>query len=70
MFCPADKTHLEVFATELKGLYVDLLCSGRKTFRVRCWHHSKKKSETIGNVLEMSVNKAREYSLQRIAICQ
>lgn len=68
MFCPTDKTHFEVFDTEVKGLYVDLLCSGRKTFRVRYWHHSKKKLETIGNALEMSVNKAREYALHCIAI--
>ncbi len=68
MVCPADKTHLEVFDTEVKGLYVDLLCSGRKTFRVRYWHHSKKKLETIGNALEMRVHTARELALQCIAI--
>ena len=68
MVCPADKTHLEVFDTEVKGLYVDLLRSGRKTFRVRYWHHSKKKLETIGNALEMRVHTARELALQCIAI--
>ena len=68
MVCPADKTHLEVFDTEVKGLYVDLLRGGRKTFRVRYWHHSKKKLETIGNALEMRVQTAREFALQCIAI--
>ena len=33
--CPPDRSHIEVFDPALKGFYVDVLASGRKSFRLR-----------------------------------
>jgi integrase len=64
--CPAGRTHLEVFDTEVKGFYVDLLCSGRKTYRVRYWLDAKKRLESIGDAKQLSVQEARNLALQTI----
>lgn len=64
--CPSNRTHLEVFDTEVKGFYVDLLCSGRKTYRVRYWLDSKKCLESIGDAKQMCLNEARAMALQTI----
>lgn len=64
--CPAGRTHLEVFDTEVRGFYVDLLCSGRKTYRVRYWLDAKKRLESIGDAKELSVQEARNLALQTI----
>lgn len=64
--CPADRTHLEVFDTEVKGFYVDLLCSGRKTYRVRYWLDSKKRLESIGDANNLTITEARTLAIQTI----
>ena len=42
LICPPEKKHLEVFDEVLKGFYVDVLPSGRITYRIRYWQNSKK----------------------------
>ena len=42
LVCPPEKKHLEVFDEVLKGFYVDVLPSGRITYRIRYWQNSKK----------------------------
>ena len=64
--CPAGRTHLEVFDTEVKGFYLDLLCSGRKTYRVRYWLDAKKRLESIGDAKQLSLQEARTLALQKI----
>jgi hypothetical protein len=64
--CPAGRTHLEVFDTEVKGFYIDLLCSGRKTYRVRYWLDAKKRLESIGDAKQLSLQEARTLALQKI----
>jgi integrase len=64
--CPAGLTHLEVFDTEVKGFYLDLLCSGRKTYRVRYWLDAKKRLESIGDARLLSVQEARTLAIQTI----
>lgn len=64
--CPAGRTHLEVFDTEVRGFYVDLLCSGRKTYRVRYWLDAKKRLESIGDAKQLSVQEARTLAVQTI----
>lgn len=65
--CPEGKTHFEVFDTDVKGLFLDLLCSGRKTYRVRYWLSSKKRLETIGDAKHLDVAMARKLALHCIA---
>lgn len=64
--CPGGRTHLEVFDTEVKGFYVDLLCSGRKTYRVRYWLDSKKRLKSIGDANQLSLAEARTLAIQTI----
>lgn len=66
MSCPSGRTHLEVFDTEVKGFYLDLLCSGRKTYRVRYWLEGKKRLESIGDAKLITVHEARTVALQAI----
>jgi site-specific recombinase XerD len=64
--CPSGRKHLEVFDTEVKGFYLDLLCSGRKSYRVRYWLDGKKRLESIGDAKLMTVHQARTMALQAI----
>jgi integrase len=64
--CPSGCKHLEVFDTEVKGFYVDLLTSGRKTYRVRYWLDGKKRLESIGDAKQLRVQEARAMALQTI----
>jgi integrase len=66
--CPEGKTHFEVFDEEVKGFYVDLLCSGRKTYRVRYWSNAKKRLETIGDAKQIDLTVARKLAVHLIAL--
>jgi len=59
LVCPPEKKHLEVFDEVLKGFYVDVLPSGRMTYRIRYWKNSKKCLQSIGNARTMTVQEAR-----------
>jgi len=63
LVCPPDKKHLEVFDEILKGFYVDVLPSGRMTYRIRYWQNSKKCLQSIGNARSMPVDEARNLAL-------
>jgi len=63
LICPPDKKHLEVFDEILKGFYVDVLPSGRMTYRIRYWQNSKKCLQSIGNARSMPVDEARNLAL-------
>ena len=63
LICPPDKKHLEVFDEILKGFYVDVLPSGRMTYRIRYWQDSKKCLQSIGNANSMPVDVARNLAL-------
>lgn len=47
--CPPNKSHLEVFDSELRGFYVDVLASGRKSFRLRYRFEKKLRIVTLGD---------------------
>ena len=66
--CPVGKTHFEVFDQKVKGFYLDLLSSGRKSFRVRYWSNAKKRLETIGDASQIDVETARKVATHLIAI--
>lgn len=57
--CPADRAHIEVFDPELRGFYVDVLASGRKSFRVRYRFDKKLRVVTLGDASLMSLDEAR-----------
>ena len=62
LICPPEKKHLEVFDQLLKGFYVDVLPSGRMTYRIRYWQNSKKCLQSIGNARTMTVQEARSLA--------
>lgn len=51
---------MEVFDPVLKGFYIDLLASGRKSFRLRYRFNKKLRVVTLGDVAEMSLDDARQ----------
>ena len=63
LVCPPEKKHLEVFDEVLKGFYVDVLPSGRITYRIRYWKNSKKCLQSIGNARTMPVQEARNLAM-------
>lgn len=61
--CPNDKSHLEVFDSELRGFYVDVLASGRKSFRFRYRFEKKLRVVTLGDSRILKTVEAREMAL-------
>lgn len=61
--CPSDKPHQEFFDSDLKGFYVDVQGSGRKSFRVRYRIEKKLRIVTIGDAALISSNEARKLAL-------
>ena len=58
--CPPDRAHIEVFDPALKGFYVDVLASGRKSFRLRYRFNKKLRVVTLGDAATMSLDDARQ----------
>jgi site-specific recombinase XerD len=63
LICPPEKKHHEVFDEIIKGFYVDVLPSGRMTYRIRYWQNSKKCLQSIGNARTMQVQDARNLAI-------
>ena len=61
--CPSDKQHQEFFDSDLKGFYVDVQGSGRKSFRVRYRVEKKLRITTIGDAALISSDEARKQAL-------
>ena len=57
--CPDHATHMEVFDSSIKGFYIDLLRSGRKSFRLRYRVNSRLRVVTLGDAQHMSADHAR-----------
>ena len=64
--CPANLLHLEVFDSELRGLYVDVLASGRKSFRVRYRFEKKFRVATLGDATLITTEEARKLARELI----
>ena len=62
--CPPDRSHIEVFDPALSGFYVDVLASGRKSFRLRYRFKSKLRIVTLGDAAVMSIADARQAARQ------
>ena len=61
--CPPNKSHLEVFDSELRGFYVDVLASGRKSFRLRYRFEKKLRVVTLGDVKFFTTDEARKMAI-------
>ena len=61
--CPSDKSHLEVFDSEIRGFYVDVLPSGRKSFRLRYRFEKKLRVVTLGDVKFFTTEEARKMAI-------
>jgi integrase len=64
--CPFGRGHLEVFDEELKGFYLDLLSSGRKTYRLRFRQDGIKKLQTLGDASVISLVVARSLAAEHL----
>lgn len=58
--CPSGRTHMEYFDTLIRGLYVDVLTSGRMAYRVRYRRDGKKRVHTLGDARLLTLAEARE----------
>jgi len=57
--CPAELLHLEVFDSEVVGLYIDALRSGRKSYRLRFRNNTLLKIITLGSYPNIKTEQAR-----------
>lgn len=62
--CPSNKSHVEVFDSDLRGFYVDVMASGRKSFRLRYRAEKKLRVITLGDAQILSVDEARRQALK------
>lgn len=62
--CPPSSSHLEVFDTTLTGFYVDLLKSGRKSYRFRYRIQGATRVVTLGDARFVSVESAKAQALK------
>ncbi len=68
LVCPSGKSHIEVFDLELKGFYLDVLCSGRKTYRLRYKQDGLKKLQTLGDSATLSLLAARAIARKNLLL--
>ncbi len=64
--CPLGRSHQEVFDSELRGFYVDVLASGRKSFRVRYRFDNKLRVATLGDAALITADEARKLARELI----
>ena len=62
MECPLGLLHLEFFDPELSGFYVDVLRSGRKSYRLRYRNKKLLKVVTLGSAHNISLEQARQLA--------
>jgi integrase len=62
MECPLGLHHLEFFDPELSGFYIDVLRSGRKSYRLRYRNNKLLKVVTLGNAQNISLEQARKLA--------
>ena len=60
--CKIGRTHAEYFDTQIRGLYVDVMQSGKKSFRLRYRIGGKSRVLTIGDSSILSIEDARQVS--------
>lgn len=58
--CEEGVKHWEAVDTLVPGLYVDVLSSGRLTYRLRYLLNGRRKTTTLGNARVLKLDEARE----------
>jgi integrase len=66
LICPEGRSHVEIFDSELRGFYVDVLASGRKSFRVRYRFEKRLRIVTLGSTSLITADEARHLATQII----
>lgn len=61
--CPAALLHLEFFDSEITGFYIDVLRSGRKSYRLRYRNNKVLKVVTLGDAQFITLELARVLAL-------
>jgi hypothetical protein len=64
LLCPAELLHLEFFDSEVVGLYVDVLRSGLKSYRLRFRNNKLLKIVTLGHSPNITLKQARALAKQ------
>ena len=64
IFCPNEKSHIEVFDADLRGFYIDVMASGRKSFRLRYKVDKKLRVVTLGDAQLLTADEARQLALK------
>ena len=59
---PPGRAHQEFFDSEVRGFYVDVLASGRKSFRVRYRFEKKLRVVTLGDCMLITADEARKLA--------
>ena len=62
MECPFGLLHKEFFDPELSGFYIDVLRSGRKSYRLRYRNNKLLKVVTLGSAQNISLEQARKLA--------
>jgi hypothetical protein len=60
------RKHQEFFDSQVRGFYVDVMASGRKSFRVRYRFEKKLRVVTLGEATFMSADEARHLAIEYI----
>ena len=66
LICPTENSHREFFDSDLRGFYLDVMKSGRKSFRVRYRFEKKLRVVTLGEAAFMTADEARQLAIEHI----
>lgn len=66
LICPNDHAHWEVRDQSIRGFFVDVLPSGRKSYRLRCSMHGVKRAITLGDAHLWTVDEARAWARSQL----
>ena len=58
--CPPERSHLEVFDTQIRGLYVDVQRSGHRAYRLHYMQDKVKRHITLGDARVITLDEARQ----------
>jgi len=64
---PSGRPHAEFFDTDTPGFYVDVLATGRKSYRLRRRVEGRLKVVTLGDALQLPLEQAREAARALLA---
>jgi len=63
---PQERSHMEVFDLQIRGLYVDVQRSGRMAYRLRYTQEGVKRHITLGDARVITLDEARQDARARL----